>query len=217
MISMKLELVNPYVFKILISARKEDSIRAISDRISLSYGWTYKWMQDLAELGVFRLTRMKVFLNKKNEFYQQTLNYIKKVLSKDIQFYYNVIALFGIKYAFTKTDAVFIWTKGGYNIARYKEFYPIFIKVAKKDRDIFEDYCEKLNLSLNRKNNVFYRVEYLDDFSFEYCEGIPVDGLNETIALMDKNRYNFEPALEMIKEIYKKKIKVKYKESVTNV
>ncbi len=138
-------------------------------------------------------------------------------MSKDIQFYYNVIALFGIKYAFTKTDAVFIWTKGGYNIARYKEFYPIFIKVTKKDREAFDSYCKKLNLSLNRKNNVFYQVEYLDDFNFEYCEGIPVDGLNKTIVLMKKDRYNFEPALEMIKEMYKKKIKVKYKESITNV
>ena len=214
---MKLELVNPHVLKILISARKEDSIRSISNRISLSYGWTYKWVQDLAELGVFRLTRMKVFLNEKNKFYQQTLAYIKKVLSRDIQFYYNVIGLFGIKYAFTKIDAVFIWTKGSYNIARYKEFYPIFIKIAKKDRKIFESYCKRLNLSLNRKNNVFYQIEYLDDFRFEYCEGIPVDRLDETIDLMDKDRYNFEPALEMIKEMYKKKIKTKYKEKVTNV
>lgn len=214
---MKMELVNPHVLKVLISARKEDSIRAISRRISLSYGWTYKWVQELTELEVFRLTRMKVFLNEKNKFYQQTLAYIKRVLSKDIQFYYNVLALFGIKYAFTKTDAVFIWTKGGYNIARYREFYPIFIKVSKKDRKIFENYCKRLNLSLSRKNNVFYQAEYLDDFDFEYCHGIPVDRLNDTITIMKKNRYNFEPALEMIKEMYNKKIRVKYKESITNV
>ncbi len=214
---MQLELVNPHVVKILISARKEDSIRAISERISLSYGWTYKWVQELAEVGVFKLTRMKMFLNEKNEFYQQTLRYIQKVLSKDISFYYNVIGLFGIQYAFTKIDAVFIWTKGGYNIARYKGFYPIYVKIAKRDREKFKMYCKKLNLSLHKKNNVFYQAEFLDDFRFEYCEDIPVDGLHETVALMDKDRYNFEPALEMIKEMYKKKINVKYKESVTNV
>jgi predicted alpha-1,2-mannosidase len=39
-----------------------------------------------------------------------------------------------------------------------------------------------------------------------------VEPLNEVIEFMQENIYNFEPALEMIKESYKKKIKVKYKE-----
>ncbi|MBI2449398.1 hypothetical protein HYV49_03820 [Candidatus Pacearchaeota archaeon] len=214
---MKLELINPHVSKILISVRKEDSIRALSRRISLSYGWTYKWVQDLAELGVFNLTRMKIFLNEKNKFYQQTLKYIKEVLSNNIQFHYNVLALFGIKYAFIKTDAVFVWTQGGYNIARYRDFYPIFIKVIKKDKKIFENYCKKLNLSLNKKKKIFFNVIYSEDFNFEYCNDVPVNSLNDTIDFMKKNKYNFEPALEMIKEMYKKKIKIKYRESVTNV
>lgn len=214
---MNLELVNQHVMKIIIAARKEDSINALSDRISLSYGWTHKWVADLAEAGVFRLTRMKLFLNEKNEFYRRTLQYIREVLSKDIQFHYSVLSLFGIEYAFTKTDAVFVWTKGGYNIARYKEFYPIFIKVAKKDKDIFESYCRKLNLSLHKKRHVFYKVEYVGEVHCEHCEGVPVDSLDETIAFMEKYIYNFEPALEMIKEMYGRRIKVKYKERVTNV
>lgn len=214
---MKLELVNPHVMKIMIAARKEDSINALSNRISLSYGWTYKWVTDLAGAGVFRLTRMKLYLNEKNDFYRRTLQYIREVLSKDIQFHYSVLSLFGIQYAFTKTDAVFVWTKGGYNIARYREFYPIFIKVAKKDKNIFENYCRKLNLGLHKKQRVFYKVAYMDEVHCEYCEGVPVDSLDETIAFMEKYIYNFEPALEMIKEMYGKKIKVKYKELVTNV
>lgn len=214
---MNLALVNPHVMKILIAVRKEDSINALSDRISLSYGWTYKWITDLAEIGVFKLTRMKLFLNEKNAFYQRTLQYIRETLNNDIQFHYNVLALFGITYAFTKTDAVFVWTKGGYNIARYREFYPIFINVAKKDKDIFESYCRKLMLGLNKKKRIFYEVTYVNEVNFAYSNGVPVDSLEETIGFMKRYIYNFEPALEMIKEMYKKKIKVKYRESVTNV
>lgn len=214
---MKMEVINPYVLKIFIAARREDSIRAISKRINLSYGWTYKWIQDLEELGAFKLTRMKTYLNENNEFYKKTLKYANGVLSNDVRFYYNALALFGITYCFTKTDAVFIWTKGGYNIARYKEFYPIFIKIKAKDKELFEGYCKKLSLSANKKAGIFYQVAYLDEFYIDYCDGIPVDSLEETIHFMKKNIYNFEPALEMIKEMYKKRIKAEYKEVITNV
>jgi len=37
---MNIELLNPYVMKILISLRNQDSISSISKRIGLSYGWT---------------------------------------------------------------------------------------------------------------------------------------------------------------------------------
>ncbi|MFH1585545.1 MAG: hypothetical protein ABIB79_02160 [archaeon] len=214
---MELELINPHVLKILIAIREEDSINAISNRTSLSYGWTHKWVNELARLKVVRLTRMKVFLNNDSEFYKKTLDYVKQILSKKIKFHYEVLSLFGIKYSFTQTDSVFIWTKGGYNIARYGQYYPIFIKIRKKDKELFEFYCEKLNFGINRKKGVFYNVNYLEDFDVGYCDKIPVDSIKETISFMEKNIYNFEPALEMIKEMYKKKLKIQYKEVATNV
>jgi len=213
MISMKIELLNPYVLKILISVRQEDSINSISQRINLSYGWTHKWVQELAKIGVFKLTRMKVYLNKNNDFYKKTLNYVRTVLVKSVQFNYEILSLLGIKYCFTKTDAVFIWTKGGYNISRYKNFYPIFIKIKNKHKELFEYYCKKINLQINKKKGVYYQPIYLEDFEVSFCETIPVDSLSETIKFMQEHIYNFQPALEMIKELYEKKIKIKYKEA----
>ncbi|MEK6974677.1 MAG: hypothetical protein AABW41_05585 [Nanoarchaeota archaeon] len=214
---MVIDLINPHMLKILIAARNKDSINSISNRIGLSYGWTYKWVRELADIGVFRLTRMNVYLNQKNEFYRKTLKFIRNTLGNNVSFYYESLRLFGIRYCFTKTDSVYIWTKGGYNISRYRGFYPIFIKVAVEDRDLFEEYCKKLKLSINTKKGIFYEVFYLDKFEFEYCDDIPVDSLQSTIFFMKQNIYNFEPALEMIKEVYNKKLDVKYKEAFTNV
>ncbi len=214
---MNLDVINPYALRILISSREKDSIRAISERINLSYGWTYKWIQELANQGVFTLTRMNVYLDKSSEFYKKTLNYIKETFKNSPSYYYEVLPLFGIEYCFTNIDSVYVWTRGGYNIARYRKQYPIFIKVKNKDRKLFEWYCKKLNLSVNSKNGVFYQVTYLDNFDISYNEGMPVDSLKQTIQFMEKYKYNFEPALEMIKELYGKKIKVSYKEAVTNV
>ena len=209
---MEITTINHYVMKIIIAARKQDSINQIAKRIKLSYGWTYKWCKELIKLGVFKKSKLKLILNEENRFYKNTLEYIKANFSKDINFYYSVLELFGVKYCFTKTDAVFIWTKGGYNIARYKEYYPIFIKIKNDNFKVFKEYCKKLSLNIISKKGVFYSIEILEDFEVSKSNSIPVDSLEEAIGFMKKNIYNFQPALEMIQEMYGKKLNIKYRE-----
>lgn len=208
---MKIELLNPYVIKILISLRKEDSISSISKRINLSYGWTNKWVNELIKEGILKEKWRGVILQKGSGSYKEILKFIRKNLN-DINFYYSVLNLFGVRYCLTKTDAVYVWTEGKYNIARYKEYYPIFIKIKKSDYPIFLEYCKKLELKINFNKGVFYNVEVLDSFESVKKDDFFVESLNETIKFMQENIYNFEPALEMINEMYNKKLKVKYKE-----
>jgi predicted transcriptional regulator len=208
---MKIEMLNPYVLKILISLRKEDSISSISKRINLSYGWTNKWVNELIKEGILKEKWRGVILNEKSGSYHKVISFIKENLN-DISFYYSALQLFGIGYCFTKTDAVYLWTEGGYNIARYREYYPIFIKVKKKDYPLFLDYCKKLGLKINSSRGVFYVVEVLDSFESVKKNDFFVESLNKTIEFMQANIYNFEPALEMIKEKYHKRLNTKYKE-----
>ena len=210
---MRLEILNPHTVKIIIAARKEDSIRAISKRISLSYGWTYKWVLELEKMGVFRKSGKKVFLDEKNRFYREVLGFVKTAFRRDIGFHYSVLSLFGVKYCFTGIDAVFIWTDGGYNISRYRDYYPIFIKVRESDKRVCEFYIKKLGLV----GKIFYRLEFLKDFAVSLHKGVPVDSLEETIEFMERYVYNFEPALEMIQEMYGKGLGIKYKEVAANV
>ena len=208
---MKIETINPYVIKILISLRKEDSISSISKRINLSYGWTTKWVNELIKEGILKEKWRGVVLNEENESYKKIISFVKDNLN-DINFYYSALQLFGIDYCLTKTDAVYVWTEGRYNIARYKEYYPIFIKIKKLDYPIFLEYCKKLGLNINSNKGVFYNVEVLDNFECIKKKNSFVEPLNETIDFMQENIYNFEPALEMIKEMYNKKLNIKYKE-----
>lgn len=208
---MKIELLNPYVIKIIISLREEDSISSISKRIKLSYGWTYKWINELVKEGILKKKWRGISLQKQNKNYKKILKIIKENFN-DINFYYSALQLFGIEYCFTKTDAVYIWTEGKYNIARYREFYPIFIKIKKKDYSIFLKYCRRLGLRINCVKGIFYNIEVLKDFKCINKNGVFVEPLKETINFMKENIYNFEPALEMIKETYGKKLNVTYKE-----
>lgn len=208
---MDIETLNPHIIKILIAVREKDSISSISKRINLSYGWTHKWVKKLIKEGILKETWRGVILEKDNKLYKEILKFIRKNLS-ETTLYYSVLNLFGIKYCFTKTDAVYVWTEGRYNIARYKEFYPMFIKIRKDDYPIFRWYCNKLNLKINAKKGVFYKPEIIQDFNFIKKEEYLVEPLNETIKFMKENIYNFQPALEIIGEMYNKKVNTKYKE-----
>src|SRR3989344_1851653 len=208
---MKIEMLNPYVIKILISLRKEDSISSISKRINLSYGWTNKWVNELIKEGILNEKWRGVVLNEDNKSYKKIISFIKENFN-DINFYYSALQLFGVDYCFIKTDAVYVWTEGRYNIARYKEYYPIFIKIKKIDYSIFLEYCKKLGLKIDSNKGVFYNVEVLDSFECIKKNNFYVEPLEKTVDFMQENIYNFEPALEMIKEMYNKKLDIRYKE-----
>lgn len=207
-----MEILNPHVVKIILAARKEDSIRAISQRIGLSYGWAYKWALELEKAGVLRRKGKGVFLEERSPFYREVLAFLRAAFTGSPGFYYAALGLFGIKYCFTGTDAVFVWTEGGYNIARYREYYPIFIKVREADREMFDFYAGKLGLK--HEKGIFYKPEFLEDFKVRFHKDMPVDSLEETIGFMKKYIYNFQPALEMVQEMHGKRTGVKYKEVV---
>ncbi len=208
-----LDMINPHIAKILISIREEDSIRQVSKRINLSYGWTYYWCEKLNKKGVIKKQGKKIILIK-NDFYNKTISFISEIIKKDLSSYYSIISLFGLRYAFCFTDAVFIWTKGGYNIARNKDNYPIFIRIHKKDLPLWKFYFRKLNLRFAtnlKKRGIYYVLDIVENFKATRIDKTPTVPLQECIDFMLKHIYNFEPALEMVQEMYGKKLGIKYK------
>jgi len=211
-----LEILNQHIIKILVAIRKGDSIRQISKRINLSYGWTYYWCGQLEKKGVLKKEGKKIFLVE-NDFYKEVIKFISVIIKKDLALHYSIISLFGLKYAFCFTDAVFVWTKGGYNIARSKENYPIFIKICEDNLPFWKFYFEKLSLPYTyipnlRKKGIYYVLDVVkEDFFVDSVDNIPVIPLQECIDFMRKYIYNFEPAIEMIQEMYDKELGVRYR------
>ncbi len=213
-----LELINPYVAKILISARDGDSIRRISQKIQESYGWTYKWVSELEKIGALKRKKQEVYINKNNSFYREAMKFIKKSLyNLSLTDAYLLPNFTGLNYIFIGIDAVFIWTKGGYNIGRSKISYPIFIEVLEKDKDDWQRYFSKLNVKYTfrneRKKGIYFVISVSKKIEKEYCEQIPVLPLAKTIEWAKKYRFNFEPALEMLDDMYNLKIGIKYAEA----
>jgi hypothetical protein len=80
---------------------------------------------------------------------------------------------------------------------------------------MFKWYCKKLNLKINAKKGVFYAPEIVDRFKFTKKGDSYIEPLDDTISFMKKNIYNFEPALEIVDEMYKKRLGIKYRELST--
>ncbi|MFH1510083.1 MAG: hypothetical protein ABIF10_00200 [Candidatus Woesearchaeota archaeon] len=210
------ELINPYVAKIVISAKDGDSIRSISKRIRESYGWTYKWISELEKIGVLKRKRQEIHINKENAFYKEMSEFVTKSIVHNLNLNdtYLLPNLTGLDYIFTNTDAVFIWTKGGYNIGRSRNSYPIFIGILKKDKTAWENYFSQFGdvyaFQNERRTGIYYVISTSKSMDIEYCDDIPVWPLAKTVEWAKKYRFNFEPALEMLDEMYNLKIGIKY-------
>lgn len=51
-------------------------------------------------------------------------------------------------FAFTRIDAVYVWTQGGYQVSRDPEDYPLFLDVREQDVDAWEAFFESFGLRL---------------------------------------------------------------------
>jgi len=127
-------------------------------------------------------------------------------------------------YALTGPDAVFFWTKGGYQVDRFFGFYPIHLKVEKKDLKKWESFFSSRKQRFYVKDQpirqtlfgLFYVLYPEVDFRAEEVNGFCVTPLKEAVEFCQKNIYSYEPALEMLDEMYDLGLKVRYTEARTN-
>ena len=211
-----LDLINPYVAKILIAAKDGDSIRSISKKIRESYGWTYKWVLGLEKIGAIERKKQELYIKRENYFYKETARLAKNLLKNSLSLddAYLLPNFTGLEYSFTGIDAVFIWTEGGYNIGRSKKSYPIFIEILENDKSEWEKLFSELNLRYTfkneRKKGIYFIMSSGKSIEKEYCGEMPVLPLAKTVEWAKKYSFNFEPALEMLDQLYDLKIGVKY-------
>jgi len=137
---------------------------------------------------------------------------------------YDLLREAGMEYALTGPDAVFFWTKGGYQVDRFFGFYPIHLKVKKNDLGRWKEF---FNLKKQRFHvegqpvrrtlfGLFYVLYPAADFKTEGVGDFRVDPLKDTVRFCRDKIYSYEPALEMLDEMYDLGLKVDYREAKTN-
>jgi hypothetical protein len=138
---------------------------------------------------------------------------------------YELLNEANMDYSLTGPDAVFFWTRGGYQVDRFFGFYPIHLKVRKDDLRKWEKFLGSRKQRFHVKDQpitetlfgLFYVLYPEKDFRTENVEAFRVDPLKDTAEFCQSKIYSYEPALEMLNEMYGLGLKVEYKETKTNI
>ena len=113
-------------------------------------------------------------------------------------------------FAFTRIDAVYVWTQGGYQVGRGPEDYPLFIAVCEQDVDAWEAFFESFDLptAFDRQPRDEFTgplqivLEPRSSLTIEHVEGHPVIPRAETIEYMREHYAQFQSALAMLDRMY---------------
>ena len=113
-------------------------------------------------------------------------------------------------FAFTRIDAVYVWTQGGYQVGRGPEDYPLFIAVCEQDVDAWEAFFESFDLptAFDRQPRDEFTgplqivLEPRSSLTIEHVEGHPVIPRAETIEYMREHYAQFQSALAVLDRMY---------------
>jgi hypothetical protein len=116
----------------------------------------------------------------------------------------------GMDYAFTAIDAVYVWTRGGYQIARDPDDYPLFIAVHESDLDAWTSFFARFGIPTAEERQpaedldgaIQVVLEPRSQIEAELVDGRPVIPLQETVAFANEHYATFESALDMLGRMY---------------
>ncbi len=211
-----LEIINQHVVKIALALHEGDSVLQVAKKTGSSYGWVHKWIEKLEEIGAVKRgdgieINDETLLKKFRDIAKSVIS--RKLELKDA---YLLPNFSGMNYAYTKTDAVYIWTKGGYQIGRSRRNYPIFIKVLKEDLEEWKKFLRSFSIdySIGKRDgdNIYFVLFPEDSFETEWVENASVEPLQEAVDWARKYEANFLPALEILGKMYGIDLDVEYSE-----
>ncbi|WP_342764630.1 RNA polymerase subunit sigma-70 [Halobellus sp. Atlit-38R] len=116
----------------------------------------------------------------------------------------------GMEYAFTAIDAVYVWTRGGYQVARDPEDYPLFIAVHESELDAWTEFFDRFGIPTAEErqpaddldSSIQVVLESEAQIKAEMVDGRPVISLQETVAFANEHYAHFQSALDMLGRMY---------------
>jgi len=116
----------------------------------------------------------------------------------------------GMEYAYTGIDAVYVWTRGGYQVARDPEDYPLFIAVHESELDAWTEFFDRFGIPTSEERQpiedldgaIQVVLEPRSQIDAEMVDGRSVIPLKETVAFANEHYAHFQSALDMLGRMY---------------
>lgn len=132
------------------------------------------------------------------------------VVSPSIQEAYVLPQFADLEFAYTSIDAVYIWTRGGYQVAREPDDYPLFIAVEETDLEKWKEFFDRFEIPVAQERQPAAEIEQGIQFVLKPCatvtadtvDGRPVIPLQETVEFAQEHYATFQSALDMLERMY---------------
>jgi hypothetical protein len=116
----------------------------------------------------------------------------------------------GLEFAYTSIDAVYIWTRGGYQVARDPDDYPLFIAIEGTDRDDWAQFFDRFEIPVAQERQPAEDIDQAIQFVLKpratveanTVDGRPVIPLQETVEFARDHYATFQSALDMLGRMY---------------
>jgi len=205
---------DPTAAMIVLASHRGDSIHRISEKIDVSYSWVYDWVDRLEDRNIISKDDTGIHIEDHDlrVQYDQMMASLYRRGSISQADAYRIPHFAGMEFAYTEIDAAYVWTKGGFQIARSHDDYPIFIDVHDRDVERWTGFFARYGLDVTVGDRPDARdvdgdIHYVvfpqtDGIDVEWVEGNPVIPLQQTIDQLVVHREAYEPALEIIADEY---------------
>lgn len=196
---------------VVLATRPGDSIRRVAQRIHTPYETVRQAVNTLEAAGFVRYDDgLYVTDDRVRDAARELLAASARVSPPSIDDAYTLPQFADQPFAFTRIDAVYVWTRGGYQVGRSPDDYPLFVAVRDRDLEGWEAFFDAFGLptALERQppdafdGPVQVVLEPRTDLDVEWVEGYPVIPLDDTVAYMREHSAQFQPALSMLSDEY---------------
>lgn len=221
------DLMDPTAAKIVLAVDRGDSINRISEKIGSSYSWVYDWIERLDDSSILLNTDsgLEVVDHELRRQYTDMIAALyrrEEIAQEDA---YLIPHFAGMEFAYTEIDAAFVWTHGGYQLARSYDDYPVFVRVHDRDIERWIAFFDQFGIesairerpAASEIDGSVYYVLFptTDGMDVEWVDGNPVIPLDEAVEQMLADRAAYEPALEVVADEYEVDVDANHHDSPT--
>ena len=135
------EVLDDTAAQVLLTIESGDSIRRVAQHLHLPYETVRQTVNRLEDAGYVQYDDGLSVVNARvRDAARELVATSASVSLPSIEEAY-VIPQFGEwPFAFTRIDAVYVWTRGGYQLSRDPDDYPLFLAVREQDVDAWERF-----------------------------------------------------------------------------
>lgn len=222
-INQMYELFDDTAVRVVLALQPGDPIRRVAQRIHAPYETVRQAVNRLEDAGYLRYDDGLYLSDDRVRDAAGTLLATSASVSPPSIDEAYVLPQFGDwPFAFARIDAVYVWTRGGYQVGRGPDDYPLFLAVRDQDVEAWEAFFARFELptAFERQPRstldgpIQVILDPRSDLDVEDVDGYPVVPREETIAYMREHYAQFQSALSMLDRMYDDlELDVDYRES----